>query len=493
MYEQFQRDVTSSTEEENTRQTSYDQLKETKNTDLALLTDTLTKKTKENGDDDKQLADDEQERMETQAQLKTDKAFLETTLDACKNKADQWSERTRLRTEELAGINQAITILTSDEAKATFTSSDTTFVQLSFSNRKRSEAFNALKHVHSKTHAVKLAMLAVAAKSGHFDKVVRDVEKTIQDLRDEEKADMDKKDYCEAERHAANSKNEKLEYEMDEVEKAIDRLENHNTELEGDIATTEQEIVDLTAAMLEAKNNRNAENEEFKVALKDDTDAVMLITKAIESLSAFYVNNDADMSLAQVRKHKQPEYAEDEDIAPASDFSDKGSSGSQTSGIVGTLSMIKEDLENEMKVAREEEASADAAYRTQLKQSQDSMKAMETKINSMNENIAANKKSIAQHEKVNGDKSASKAATDEYLEKLRPSCDWMDANFESRRSTRKEEIAGLETAKKALSVASADAGLLTTKARVEGRAPSREDAIHDLEATEASFSFLQKK
>jgi len=494
MYETFQRDLVSATDEETQRQSDFDQLKETKSQDHALLSDTLTKKTKEDGDDAKQLAEDQQERAETQEQVKTDKAFLETTLDGCKTKADHWAERTRLRTEELAGINQAINILTSDEAKATFSSSDTTFVQLNMMSKKQVEAWKILKKVSSDTHSVKLALLAMRASTGgHFDKVVSDVTKMIDDLREEEKADMDHRDWCESERKVANSKNEKLEYEMEEIEKAIERLENRNLQLTGDITATETDITDLKAAMATALINRNAENEEFKVALKDDTDAVMLIAKAIQSLSAFYENNDASMSLAQVRKHKQPEYAEDEDVAPASDFSAANSAGSQTSGVVGTLSMIKEDLENEMKTAREEEGAANDAYRKQLKESQDSMKAMESKINTMNEEKAANNKEIAALTKTHGDKDAEKVATDAYLEGLRPECDWIDANFVSRREARKEEIGGLETAKKALSVAAADAGLLATKARLNGRTASRADAIADLDATEKSFSFLQKK
>merc|ERR1719272_1617783 len=238
---------------------------------------------------------------------------------------------------------------------------------------------------------------------------------------------------------------------------------------------------DLKDAMKTALDNRNAEHEEFQVALKDDTQAVMLLAKAIESLSAFYANNDADMSLAQVRKHKQPEYTTSEDDAPDATFSDKGSSGSETSGIVSTLDMIKEDMENEMKTAREEEAAADKAYRQQLKESSDSMKAMEVKVNSLNENIADNKKQIAQHETVHGDKDASKQATDLYLEELRPNCDWIDQNFDSRLDQRKTEIAGLETAKKALSVASADvsAGLIT-KSQLEGKRPSAEESLKEL-------------
>ena len=126
---------------------------ETKREDLALLEKTLTKTTLAQGNDKKQLADDSQEREETQAQclgscrggadqgesvrqrhgratyivfslprcwqlcisaaskartarLKTDEAFFAETKDSCKAKADQWSSRARARTEELAAIDK---------------------------------------------------------------------------------------------------------------------------------------------------------------------------------------------------------------------------------------------------------------------------------------------------------------------------------------------------------------------------------------------------
>merc|ERR1719399_2169949 len=131
MHETMQRDLESAIQEENEKQAAYDELHATKTKDLALLEATLVKKNKENGDDTKQLADDEQERGETQEQLKTDEAFFETTKESCKAKADEWAERSRLRTEELHGIGQAIDILTSDEAKAIFQNATTTFIQFS--------------------------------------------------------------------------------------------------------------------------------------------------------------------------------------------------------------------------------------------------------------------------------------------------------------------------------------------------------------------------
>merc|ERR1719156_102635 len=75
------------------------------NSDLKQLEKALTDKTMNEGDDVKQLATDQKEREETEDELKATEEFLETTIDACKSKADEWAERSRLRTEELAGMN----------------------------------------------------------------------------------------------------------------------------------------------------------------------------------------------------------------------------------------------------------------------------------------------------------------------------------------------------------------------------------------------------
>merc|ERR1719174_1266074 len=99
--------------------------------EYATLTSTLDTKKKDSADATKQLADDKALLEETKAQLVADEKFFEETKAACKAKAAEWAERTRLRTEELQGMAKAIEILTSDEAKQTFESSATTLVQLS--------------------------------------------------------------------------------------------------------------------------------------------------------------------------------------------------------------------------------------------------------------------------------------------------------------------------------------------------------------------------
>merc|ERR1719387_3220007 len=112
--------------------------------------------------------------------------------------------------------------------------------------------------------------------------------------------------------------------------------------------------------MAEMLAARNKENEEFKQALKDDTDAVALIGQAIEALTAFYNNNKIPLAFAQ----EDPKYTVDEDKAPDASFSSPGRK-SETGGIIAILSMIKEDTEMEIKTARQEEAESQAEYEKQ--------------------------------------------------------------------------------------------------------------------------------
>merc|ERR1719484_491416 len=149
----FTRDYASNDEEEKEKQKEFDALMKTKSSDLKQLEKALTDKTMNEGDDVKQLATDQKEREETEEELAATEEFLETTIDACKSKADEWAERSRLRTEELAGMNEAIDILTSDSAKGTFATAVDTFVQLGQEVRHLKKSHSALKRTLKKVKA----------------------------------------------------------------------------------------------------------------------------------------------------------------------------------------------------------------------------------------------------------------------------------------------------------------------------------------------------
>jgi len=494
MKESMERDLDSATTEEGEKKDAFDELHDTKTKSLNLLQATLMKTNTDNGGDTKQLAEDEQEREETQAQLKTDEEFFETTKDSCKAKADEWAERSRLRTEELAGISKAIDILTSADAVATFASADTTFVQVSMSTSSDSKtrAYKILKASAKKTGSLHLAFLAAKlSTTGHFDAVIGDIDNMIQALRDEETSDVKHRDWCQTERHNADSKNEALEYDMQELQSKVGRLETKKSQLNADIATTEDEMSDLEDAMKDALDTRNTENSAFKQALEDDTNAIELIAQAMQSLSKFYTNNG--LALVEKKKHqkKQPEYSENEDTAPETFSGGYGGRSSENTGIVAILGMIKEDLEKEVAKAKEDEAAALAAYQKLNDESMATMAALEKKKTTLQSDVADTQKEITDTNAVHSDTSDTKDATDGYLDELRTSCDWIDRTFQTRRDQRKDEIAGLQNAKSVLSGAAVP-GLITKKSVSKHESVQQE--LDELSNVEAHFehSFLQR-
>jgi len=489
MVDDFKKELESSAEAESQAELDHTSLMETKRADLALLEQTLTKTTLAQGDDKKQLAEDSQEREETQDQLKTDETFFDETKAACKTKADQWSGRSRARTEELAAIDQALGVLTSEESKAIFERSHTTFLQFSAKETvaemgpTRTKVFNMLKKVATATDSLGLAAIASKVKATwHFDAVIADIDKMIRSLRAEAKADIEHRDWCEEQTHATNSRNSALEYDMDQLNAEKERAENKMAELEVEVEKTETEISDLNATMVEALQTRNTENAAFKSAMQDDADAVKLIGQALDSLSGFY-------SFAQ-----QP----NEDAAPETFAGDYGGRKSEGGGVLAILSMIKEDIEKEMKTSRADENSDLTAYEKLRSDSFDSMNALKAKKVSLGEDIAAKLRDIAAVDTAHGDKTSQKEAGDDLLGKLKPNCDWITSKFTVRQEKRTAEIDGLDNAKSALAGAGGGAPeekLIATKATQLNQHQSVDDALKALDAETKSLggkSFLQR-
>merc|ERR1719271_1129293 len=120
MYDTFTADLESSTEEEATAQRNFEDLIAAKQKELATLKAILEKKEVEKAEAEKSLADATQELEDTTLMMKEDTKFFDEMTEACKAKADEWGERSRLRQEELEGIKKALEVLTSDEAREIF-------------------------------------------------------------------------------------------------------------------------------------------------------------------------------------------------------------------------------------------------------------------------------------------------------------------------------------------------------------------------------------
>merc|ERR1719399_2225995 len=101
------------------------------------------------------------------------------------------------------------------------------------------------------------------------------------------------------------------------------------------------------------ESDRIAEHTAFATAKSDDEQAVEVLGSALEALGSFYKNNDIDQgeiqggakAFVQVQK---PEFEVSEDQTPDATFSSAGKFGGESKGILSIMTMIKEDLEDEI-------------------------------------------------------------------------------------------------------------------------------------------------
>merc|ERR1719399_1271950 len=229
MYDSFAGNLEKANAEEGSKQMAFEELIGTKNEELATLTSTLETKKAANADAEKALADGNVLLEATKTQLAADEKFFEETTQACKDKAAEWAERTRLRTEEMQGIAKGIEIL--EGGAETFQAANSAFIQISATviEKQRSAAYKKLKaliKIGGKKGSMRLALLAAEVRSGgHFDKIITMMDKMIEDLRIEEQEDIKARDVCNNQENALASQAEDLAYNIKKKGEAKDRLE----------------------------------------------------------------------------------------------------------------------------------------------------------------------------------------------------------------------------------------------------------------------------
>merc|ERR1719235_437305 len=135
MYDEFSRNLEMATETEAIQFKNFETLMGVKANEMNTMASEKAKKEEQKAAAEKDQAEATQQYDDTTKQMKEDTAFFDEAKKSCNAKADEWSERVRARTEELAGIDKAVEILTADDAKALFNKAIKpgieTFMQLS--------------------------------------------------------------------------------------------------------------------------------------------------------------------------------------------------------------------------------------------------------------------------------------------------------------------------------------------------------------------------
>jgi len=164
-----------------------------------------------------------------------------------------------------------------------------------------------------------------------------------------------------------------------------------------------------------------------------------------------------------VKLLQEPEFEVSQWQAPDATFSDKGARKNQSKGIIGILTMLKEDLEDEVKNGVKDEIAAQAEFEKQVA----AAKALIDDLQEKEANLKTSKTQTEEqkdleHDKMKDNKGSLQDAQD-YKASIKDDCDWLLNSFQERVDKRKAEMNGLVSAKEYLQGAAPPAMLETSK------------------------------
>mmetsp|Transcript_45087 Transcript_45087/g.107153 ORF Transcript_45087/g.107153 Transcript_45087/m.107153 type:complete len:714 (+) Transcript_45087:61-2202(+) len=474
MYSTFSTDLQTSTATEATRNKDFEEFMATKAEELAALEDMLRKHIADKAEAEQMLAEAVQTYDDVEAQMKADVEFFDTTKTGCQAKSAEWSQRKALRDAELKGIDEALEILSSDEARELFGKSikagikTGTFLQLSGISHHAAvkphsqpvgaqaafmKAFKALKAKATASHSLRLATLAATVKTadvGHFDKVLEAIDTMIQVLKDEQAEDFAKRDQCVEQYKEINSTIANLTWQIEKNNAKITKLIALIAQRKEEKEATIKAIEENRDAMKTMTDRRGEENEAYLADKKDDLDAIDLLEQAKAVFVKYYEENGIDigakpaMSLIDRAGAPTPAFVYEE---PEFEFSRAGHRKVESGGIVKLMQVIIEDLHEELRTSKSEEAAAQLAYEEGMQAALKLEGELNTTKVNLEEAIADRTVEKTDEEGYLQDNEKALKEEENYKEEIEPDCDWIIGAFDERKEKRAAEMEGLTQAK----------------------------------------------
>jgi len=469
MYLTFSNNLESSTMDEANQNADYEKMYATLEKQNNEFKATRARKETEKAEAEAMLADTTKAYDDTEKQMKADMEFFDQTKEACQSKHEEWTVRKEMRDAELDGINKALEILTSDEARELFAKSIKpgveTFLQIASSpsllqdsvNAPAARAYNALKGQVKKSHSIRLAALAVqirSSKAGHFDEVIGAIDEMLKTLQEEGADDLAKKTQCLDEYQEITKTVKDLDWQIKnnlakiaKLEKLIELRTKEKEETIAKIKETKQYMSDIT-------DERKEENEAYLQAKKDDEDAKDLLEKAKEAFTKFY-KGKGGVEMGPIQGsvkllQEEPAFERSADDAPDATFSKKGNNKVQGKGIVSLFDYIIEDLEDELANEKKAEAKSQEEYEAEMATAQKLVDDLEEKKVTLEGIIAKRKEDKEEENKDMKENNKDRDAELKYEAKIKPDCDWILKAFDQRAAARAAEMDGLTTAKEFL-------------------------------------------
>jgi len=283
--------------------------------------------------------------------------------------------------------------------------------------------------------------LATSVELDAFTKVKKAIDHMISVLKQQQKDEVKKNDWCKSELQSNDMATERKESQQADLEALITKLESDIKALETGIAEAKADIVENQLNLQSASMERKTENLDFQKVIADQTTTIEVLHQALDKLAKFYdlVQTSGNSWIQrQTPDVPQMEYK-------------------KSKGATGVMEMIEKliyDSQELMKESKKSESDAQVAYEKLVADTNDSVRALQKEIVSKTQAKADAEKDRREAHSDLSDTMKDLDGLAKYNAELHTECDYVMKNFDVRQNGRAQEIEALQQAKQILNGAS---------------------------------------
>jgi len=442
---------------------SYNKFTEVKEAASESMKKSFEAKQQELGDNDEELSSKKGALAEAEKQKASDEEFLDTLIPMCEKKAKNYDTRKMLRANEEAAIAEAISILNSDAAFATFGSTDATstgvtsgkgasFIQMravrkhmSANAHYRGLAQKALEVAAKKVKSARLGkVIALLKAENPFTGVLDEIAKMIDLIAEEGKADKNKLDWCNTERTENDKALAGKKSDIISLGETIDKLDttinDPDTGLKAQIEETETTLVQNTESQKEETKQRTEDNVAYQANIANLVQAQSILKKGTKVLKAYYDDLAKKLEAGAALMQEDPD-------APETNFNMGGQSETGNK-VIEMLEFITDETNKEEMKAHTDEEGAQADYEDSMAKLKKEESEAEKSLSNLQKTLADSEEELLQARVDLKETTKDKESIVAYLAKIKPGCDFITTNYDDRVANRKTEKEALEKAVK---------------------------------------------
>ena len=376
-----------------------------------------------------------QDIKDTTAALEADGAVSTEVKEKCAAMGTDYDKRSKLRSEEQAAVSKTIQVLTADEAHDVF-GKTFSFLQLS-SQDHRQDSAAAVLSAAGKLDS-RLTTLALTMKLDTFETVKKAIDEMKADLKKQQAAEVEKKDWCVDELQKAGLEaQDKTRSEQQKLAE-LEALQSRVAQLGSGIKSLEDEVAEMNKQTQIAGQNREKENKEFQGVVMEQRQTQQLLQEASASLKKFYVKEAPAFIQAKKSKAGEPEFK---------DYKEQSASF----GVISMLQQLIADAKAMEVEATHAETSAQEDYEAFAKTTTASIETKKKEMTTKEEEKGAAEASLVETRQAKEGLTAELDELATLTGELHDQCDSLMQQFDARQSARSDEMDSLDQAKSILS------------------------------------------